>query len=294
MTELHFGYNTNGFAHHRLEDTLTILHKLGYDYVALTLDYHVLNPFDTDWVGPRGRWRVIRAMVESLRLRPIIETGARFLLDPWRKHHPTLLCSPRLRQRRLDFLKRSCDLARRIGCDLVSFWSGSAPRGLSRKTLQRRCISGCRELSDYAADHGVRLGFEPEPGMFIDTMESFAELYHAVRHPAFGLTLDIGHVHCQGDGPIEEVIGRWRDVLWNVHIEDMKLGVHEHLMFGEGEIEFGPVLAALVEVNYSGGVCVELSRHSHDAVNTARKALAFLKSQRVAAGRSGKSTAVRH
>ena len=57
----------------------------------------------------------------------------------------------------------------------------------------------------------------------------------------------------------------------------MRRGVHDHLMFGEGEIEFGPVLASLDEIGYQGGVHVELSRHSHDAVDTARKALAFLR-----------------
>jgi sugar phosphate isomerase/epimerase len=51
-------------------------------------------------------------------------------------------------------------------------------------------------------------------------------------------------------------------------------------MFGEGEIEFGPVLRALDEIGYAGGVHVELSRHSHDAVETARRALAFLEAAR--------------
>ena len=57
----------------------------------------------------------------------------------------------------------------------------------------------------------------------------------------------------------------------------MRRGVHEHLMFGEGEIDFGPVLAALREIGYEGGVHVELSRHSHDAVETARRALRYLR-----------------
>ena len=47
-------------------------------------------------------------------------------------------------------------------------------------------------------------------------------------------------------------------------------------MFGDGEIDFPPVLQALQAIGYAGGVHVELSRHSHDAVSTARKALAFL------------------
>ena len=114
--------------------------------------------------------------------------------------------------------------------------------------------------------------------MFIDTMDRFAELKQRVNHPLFGLTIDIGHLHCMGEVPIPPHIRRWKDVLWNVHIEDMKRGVHDHLMFGEGEIDFPPVLRCLREVNYTGGVHVELSRHSHDAVETARKAIEFLRS----------------
>ena len=57
----------------------------------------------------------------------------------------------------------------------------------------------------------------------------------------------------------------------------MRRGVHDHLMFGEGEIDFADVFRGLREVDYRGGVFVELSRHSHDAVNAARKSLAFLR-----------------
>ena len=64
--------------------------------------------------------------------------------------------------------------------------------------------------------------------------------------------------------------------MWIVAIEDMRRGVHEHLMCGEGEMDFPPILRELAEIGYQGGVFVELSRHSHDAVNTARRALAFL------------------
>src|SRR5262245_40139912 len=96
------GYNTNGFAHHRLEDALAILADLGYQSVALTLDYHALNPYDPDL--PR-QLRAVRELLETRDLRSVVETGARFLLDPRDKHQPTLL-SPEAdqRERRLDFL----------------------------------------------------------------------------------------------------------------------------------------------------------------------------------------------
>ena len=47
-------------------------------------------------------------------------------------------------------------------------------------------------------------------------------------------------------------------------------------MFGEGEIDFPPILRALSDVGYAGGVHVELSRHSHEGPVAAKKAFDFL------------------
>jgi L-ribulose-5-phosphate 3-epimerase len=270
-----FGYNTNGFAHHRLDDALTILAELGYDSVALTLDHHALNPYDAD--TPR-QLPLVRDRLRTLGLGVVIETGARFLLDPRRKHQPTLLSADsRQRERRLDFLRRAVDVAAALDADAVSFWSGTADEAADEATLMNRLSDGCKQLCAYAEPRRVRLAFEPEPGMFLDTMTRWAELHSRVGQANFGLTIDIGHLHCLGETPIAPHLRRWREWLWNVHIEDMKRGVHDHLMFGDGEIDFDEVLAALAEIEYRGGVHVELSRHSHDAVETARRALAFLR-----------------
>lgn len=271
---MRLGYNTNGFAHHRLEDTLNVLAELGYQSVALTLDHHALNPYDPETVR---HVPIIRERLHNLGLAVVIETGSRFLLDPWRKHQPTLLSADAdAREHRLDFLRRAVDIADALDAEAVSFWSGTAMEPASEEKLMHRLVENCRQLCEYAERSRVRLAFEPEPGMFIDTMARWEELHRRVAHPQFGITIDIGHLHCLGETPIAAHLHRWRDWLWNVHIEDMRCGVHEHLMFGEGEIDFALVMAALEEIDYAGGVHVELSRHSHDAVETARRALAFL------------------
>ena len=79
MGRMLLGYNTNGFAHHRLEDALVILAELGYRSVALTLDYHALNPYAPDVREQRAR---VKDLLREHGLRSVIETGARFLLDP--------------------------------------------------------------------------------------------------------------------------------------------------------------------------------------------------------------------
>lgn len=268
------GYNSNGFAHHRLEDALAILAETGYRSVAITLDHHALNPLERDLPEQVGK---VRGLLEKLNLGCVIETGSRFLLDPRRKHQPTLISpSSEERERRLHFLCQAIDVARELRADAVSFWSGSATDQAPNAALMDRLVEGCLRLCDYAEMREVRLAFEPEPGMFIDNMDRFAELHERMRSPRFGLTLDLGHLHCQGE-PIADNIRKWKEILWNVHIEDMRRGVHDHLMFGDGEIDFGPVFAALKEIEFQGGVHVELSRHSHDAVNSARTAIAFLR-----------------
>ena len=270
-----FGYNTNVFAHHRLEDTLDILAELGYGAVGITLDHHVLNPFEPDL--PK-RVAAVRRQLDQLKLRCVVETGARFLLATRRKHQPTLVsAAPADRQRRLDFLCQAVVIARDLGADAVSFWSGAPEEADVFDVHFERLVEGVLRLCDEAGKHQVRLAFEPEPGMLIDTQEKFAQLHQRIARPNFGLTIDIGHLHCQGETPIADQLRRWRECLWNIHIEDMRRGVHDHLLFGEGEIDFSPVLRTLREIGYANGVYVELSRHGHDAVNTARKALMFLR-----------------
>ncbi len=269
------GYNTNGFAHHKLEDAVAILAGQGYRGIALTPDVHHLNPFDPDFPE---RTEEFRELLERHELKCVIETGARFLLDAHRKHQPTLISAdPGDRAYRLEFLEQDAvGLAAALGAECVSFWSGTAIDAATPSEIMTRLVEECKKLADTAAAKNVRLAFEPEPGMFIDTMDKFAELFEKVDHPSFGLTIDVGHLVCQNELPVSQHLMKWKDVLWNVHIDDMHRGAHDHLMFGEGEVDFTDVFDGLTRARYAGGVYVELSRHSHDAVNTARKAIAFL------------------
>ncbi len=183
---------------------------------------------------------------------------------------------PDERARRVDFLRRAIDVAAALSSDCVSLWAGVVRDAADVETIWRRLTAGLEPVLAHAALRGVIVGFEPEPGMFIDTLDRFAELSARLPDEHLELTLDVGHLHCLGEVPIAERIERFADRIVNVHIEDMRAGVHEHLMFGEGEIEFPPLVDALRRAGYPGGLHVELSRHSHAAVEAARQAYAFL------------------
>jgi len=271
------GYNTNGFAHHDLFEAVELLAEIGYRSVAITIDHGALWPPDLtpnkDAHAPPAL-AALRGLLERLNLRSVIETGGRFVLDPRHKHEPTLLSTDR--RRRIEFYEYAVDCAAELGSDCVSLWSGVLRENISAEEAMRRLVEGLQETLQYAAGRGVVVAFEPEPGMFIDSMARFEQLLAKLDAPNLRLTLDIGHLQCQGETPIAEQIRRWASRLVNVHIEDTRRGAHEHLMFGEGEIDFPPVLRALREIGYNGGVHVELSRHGHEAPQAARRAFEFL------------------
>ncbi|MFG1811899.1 sugar phosphate isomerase/epimerase family protein [Streptomyces sp. NPDC049040] len=278
-----FGYGTNGFANHRLEDALTVVADLGYEGVALTLDHQHLDPFGPDLAR---RIDALAARLERLGLAVVIETGARYLLDPWHKHAPTLLDDePALR---LDFLRRAVRVGADLGAEAVSFWAGIRPAEIAPEAAWDRLVRGCDEVVGVADAAGVRLGFEPEPGMLVQTIDDWFELRDRLGAPdAFGLTLDIGHCRCIEPLPVADCVTKAGPHLVNVQIDDMRRDVHEHLEFGAGEVAFPAALGALADTGYDGLTAVELPRHSHAAPEVARASLDFLREALAASRAAG-------
>jgi len=280
---MRFGYGTNGFANHRLTDALAVIADLGYDGVALTLDHDHLDPFAP---GLAARVDAVAKELADRDLAVVIETGARYLLDPWHKHAPTLLHDDNALRR--DFLRRAVEIGADLGAEAVSFWAGVKPATVDDDTAWRRLVDGCAATLAVAEEHGVVLGFEPEPGMFVEDIAGWRRLHAALGTPArFGITLDIGHCRCLEPLPVPECVAAVADHLVNVQIDDMRRGTHEHLEFGQGEIDFPPVLAALDAAGYRGLVAVELPRHSHAAPDVAARSIDFLRSMSANNARKG-------
>ncbi|APU23502.1 sugar phosphate isomerase/epimerase [Actinoalloteichus sp. GBA129-24] len=280
------GYGTNGFANHRLLDALAVIADLGYTGVALTLDHAHLDPFAADLRDETDR---VATRLAELGLRVVVETGARYLLDPTRKHHPTLVCDDQAP--RIDFLTRALRVAADLGADCVSCWSGVDEDGSGAELTWRRLRQGLEPVLAEADRVGVPLGLEPEPGHVIERLDQALTLRADLGEPdSLRLTLDVGH--CVAVEPVDaaECIRLAGGLLVNVQLDDMMPGVHEHLEFGTGELDLAATLAALHEIDYRGLAAVELPRHSHAAPTVARRSLAALRAA-LPAGRRGQATA---
>lgn len=217
---LRLGYGTNGFANHRLDDALAVIADLGYVGVALTLDHDHLDPFAP---GLTRRTAAVSRRLSALGLAVVIETGARYLLDPWHKHAPTLLHDDPTR--RIEFLRRAVRIGADLGAEAVSFWAGVRPDPVPAQTAWDRLVSGCAAVVDAADAADVTLGFEPEPGMLVEDIAGWRRLRAALGAPArFGITLDIGHCRCLEPWPVPQCVAEVAGHLVNVQIDDMRRG----------------------------------------------------------------------
>lgn len=270
---LRFAYNTNGTVSHRLDDALVLMAETGYSGVALTLDYNHFDPFVPDWELQAGR---LRDRLRVLGLGSVIETGARFLLDPRAKHEPTLVTADAAaRARRVAFLHRAVDIGAILGSEAVSFWAGVRKPGVPLEEAWDWLKTGLDHVVGYAGRRGVTAALEPEPGMLVETVDDFSRLHRDL--PGLKLALDLGHLLVTGERDPATAIRKFASVLGTVTIEDMQRGRHVHLPFGEGDMDAPAALDALDEVGFTGLVCVELSRDSHRADLMMPQAFSYLR-----------------
>ena len=273
---LRYAYNSNGLQNHRLEDAVALVAEAGYDGIALTLDIQHLDPAKPSLAK---RAYVLRGHLEDAGLGCVVETGARFLLDPRHKHEPTLV-SPthQERERRLDFLKQAIEVAHVLEAECVSCFSG-IPHVLELEAARGVLLEGLERLNAYAAGKGVRLALEPEPGMAIADLDDAL----AVLPQEQWLALDLGHCLVTGERDPAAAVREFAPRAATITVEDMRRGEHLHLPFGEGDLDLPGVLAAITEVGFGGLVCVELSRESHRAHELVPASIAALRAAEEAA-----------
>ena len=270
---LRFAYNTNGCGSHRLGEALDLMAEAGYSGVALTLDHHHLDPFAETWEHDA---RALRRRLDALGFGSVIETGARFLLDPRAKHEPTLVTAePEARTRRVAFLARAVEIAAILGSEAMSFWAGVPKPGVDRHEARGWLLDGLAEIVTHAQCAGVVAALEPEPGMLIETP---AEWEGAGRRRARAGARHRPLPRHTGGRP-----GRGGATLGSAarapsRSRSMKRGgAPAPALRRGGHGRCRGVLDALEEVGFEKLVCVELSRESPQADRAIPQSIEWLR-----------------
>ena len=166
---------------------------------------------------------------------------------------------PHYRAIRREHTKRALRLAAELGAKTISTEPGGEIQpGQTREEATDIFYDEIMPVLDVAAEVGVTLLIEPEPGLLIEKFGQYLEFAERVKHPALGLNFDIGHAYCVSEDPAEWV-PKMKAHTRHYHFEDIAATrVHHHLVPGEGAIDFDGVFRAIATHTPDIWVTVEL------------------------------------
>lgn len=173
-----------------------------------------------------------------------------------------------------EYVKRSLDRVKALGCRYVVFGSGGArqfPAGYPAERAWQELKEFCRVAADEAGEREITIVLEPLRYQECNVLNAVATGYlfvELVAHPHFLLLADSYHME-----EIGEPIGVLRHVypaLRHVHTADTG---RRHP--GAGKYDHVALLRTLNEVGYDGGVSIEC--HWQDFRRDAPQAASYLR-----------------
>jgi sugar phosphate isomerase/epimerase len=242
---------------------------LGYDGVEIapyTLASHV------DEISPARR-RELRAIARD---HGMAITGLHWLLVKPAGLHLTHVDGA-MRARTVDYLRRLIDFCADLGGETLVFGSPnqrSVPTGMASEAGWRLAREGLTACADAAESRGVTLCLEALPANLTNFLNTNAEVMAMVREiarPGVGMMVDVKSM-CAEALPVAENIRACRGWFRHVHANDANLRGP-----GFGDVDFKPIVAALVETGYGGFVSVEVFDFKPDPETVARESLRYLR-----------------
>jgi sugar phosphate isomerase/epimerase len=265
-----FSFNSTTLRNMGVIEALNNIKSYSYAGVELALNDSHLHPLKRS----QNRLSEVKNFCSEndLPIVCIAAGGERLLSDE--PFEPSLI-NPKKegRARRLDLIKRSLEIAAFLEAPVVNINSGKLKAEVNEEQAFDYLYTNLEELLHENSE--VILALEPEPDFFIETSSDAVNLIQKINHPRFRLNLDIGHVFCSEENcysAIEKALPYAR----NIHIEDIKNGIHHHEIPGEGDIDFVKVIEILKKSGYSHYVSVELHHHADMWQRALKESLEYL------------------
>ncbi len=132
--------------------------------------------------------------------------------------------------------------------------SNNVPEG-ERSLWMDVCKRSLSELAEFATELGAVIALENMTHDCLgNTIDEFEEL--VTSHSAIRVCFDTNHLLYESPA---ELIRRFNKRIVTLHVSDCNLEIEQHLLPGEGKIDFQKIVAALLEVGYSGPWLYEVS-----------------------------------
>lgn len=241
------------------DTVLRRLSEIGYDGVELFGAKPYCHPDDYPNKADRAD---LRALLADLNLE-VSNYGADFWgISPGASDDDSA--------RYVEAFKRNLEFCLDVGGDSIRVDTavGTWPAG-DRAAIWDRYVRTWQTCARLAATSGVALYWEFEPGFIINKPSDVARLTDEIGESNFKLMFDTCHAQMSGvqgarqDSPPETVasvvdlVAMMGDRIGTVHLIDSDNTLHHdetstHAPFGEGVLEFDPIMKEIEKVGYRG------------------------------------------
>lgn len=242
---IRLGYSTSGLTQLDIFQAIHAIADVGYSSIELSLHKQQLNPFEiTD-----KTLIAIRKELEKRKLFPACVAPATFFFQDDRPHDPSLLCLDLAgRKQRIQLIKEAIRIAKILEVPIVNFGSGFlrdehiADRSINPEEILIDSIHRCLEY----CPQDVTLTIEPEPGMYIETLQQATTLIQKIQSNQFQLHLDFCHAFCSEPNYLDAIKAASSYVKY-LHVADTNEGYNLKIVPFHQEMCFnGSMLNSLI------------------------------------------------
>jgi len=175
-------------------------------------------------------------------------------------------------------LRREIDFCGRVGSRMLVLHPVCL--GLTRSS-DRLDVPEIRRIAGYAAARGVRLALENSDDAIWLLDRVLDEIGDDPGQTNLGICIDTGHAHMSHDAgrePVANYLERYAGQLEHVHLHDNHGASDEHLVPGDGTIDWPRVLRVLEAIGYAETAVLEIHPVGESVSEGIRRGLAFLES----------------
>lgn len=174
--------------------------------------------------------------------------------------HSLVFADKRLNAESLDYFKLTLDMAKEIGSQYCMFACNHPGYGRDKEEVKKLFLDNLRVLSAHAESIGQTIILEPVTpyeGTIVTTSDDVLWALREVNSPALKAMLDLAcPVTCRE--PVSSYFDKLGKDLRHIHFIDCVASSEDHLIPGDGDIDFPRLVRYLSEVGYDGYLSLEL------------------------------------
>lgn len=239
-------------ADYSLEQILNSAKQVGYDFVELSIDESPARLERLSW--SHAERRALRQAMFDIGI-PIWGMG----VSAHRKF-PLGSASSELRQKGLDILYRSIELAANLGVKVIQMMGYDAFYEPSNESTQACYLEGLRAGVHWAGNAGIMLGLENGDHELVDSVEKIMRFVNILNSPWFQAYPDIGNMAAAGYSPLEQLPLAAGHIL-GVHVKDTRPGELRGVPLEQGIVPFTETFRLLARMGFAGPLVMEMWAH---------------------------------